>query len=813
MAVQQSIRHKPARPHETLYSGKGLAGVITAPPAGVVSGVGSAQLPEGNYGSSTPISDNIYFHVKANRLDSGDCTIAAYLSVGPTCISGPPDAQEALDWLQDGRYRAINIKRVNNASLGAFLLMAEPVVDGNYVQILDEAMEPYRFDLWLEQPSIYYGPLFTESTRGLVDIGQLRDCKIWLNPYQDEIIRISWQEVYTADANEETLWLLEQNGQLYSQIRIRETELDGYRDIPVRRGRAYQLVVPGYSFRNYTLSMSEGIRWIIEPAKLQFTGFLPADSTFYFKVGASESASFCMKDYNRGAIEGPYGAYLTRLDDNLQLTLDLTQDPKTYYYEHSTLPLPVSEVETTWEVKLIGQGRAAFWLDGTDNIFADRLINYERPPITPNSVVFVLPAATPANRIGHVPLVGHYMPYTTIPLEARGMLSALKAQTANIYTFADVMAASPDWEDGFRGYMSTEMALQRDYTIMANTGRNPVLNHDRNQVTRDGLDNWIDLMYRLNDGREHYIALADEPNLNYPTFEEFEAHFVSAAEAIRNNPKSAAAKIKISAVASSRFDHGTTVDDSYARKGLHWTTQIVNMYPHLVDAIVWHEWTVRGLLNVRQYAAAVEAAYALSDGGNRRVVIEQTNTSGGQSVSLYDQNTHFASLWWAGVFIAVTNTGKLDDLMWFPIADELDHPKGLLYVESGTTFKYKPVAYFHMFLMDYLYHATDSSVYRLQQPMIEVDACYFTNVVAGVTRHVVLGVNKSNRPYTTYLADVGGVAADWRLRIFTSESKIVEGAFTLSGGVAQFEVPPEGIWAFSRGVTSFSAPITPWWET
>lgn len=796
MLIQQVNRYRSVQPVEALFSGRGRAANPSPTPPGYSSAVGSAQLPEGNYGKSTHILGNIYFHVRAAMGTNGQATLAAFLSKGPTCVNGPADAQEVTDWLVDRKFRSVNVKKTNDGSIGTATIVTPYQVLGNYVKLFEVPMEDDKYEQWARDPKAYYGPLMSEILESPLTIGQLRDCKIYLAPTKDETIRITWAGVYTADANKETLWILDNHGRLVAQIMIREDEENGFRDIPLKANEVYQVQIPGYSFRNYQLSFSDSLQWILEPTKLQFMGFLPENSRFYFKVKANEQAYFCMKDYNRGAVEGPYGAVLTRIQDGA--VMDLKLEPQTYYYQHSKFALPKETIETSYRLDLKGQGRAAFWLDGTDNLFTDRLSWYARPVMENGQAVMELPASPVP--FGKVPIVGHYMPYVEIPAPAKPTLAGLKAQTANIYTFADVIAEKPNWEDGFRQYMSSTMGLQRDWTILANTGRNPVIHHDTDPVIKDGVNKWIECMGRIADGKEHYISAADEPNLNYPSYEVFESHFASFAAAVRAHPKTSVAGVKIAAVASSRYDHGTTVDDSLARKGKKWAERLVEKYPQYVDAIVWHDWTVRGLLNLRQYSETVEEAWKLSNNGQRRLAIEQTNTSGGQSVSLYDQNTHFASLWWASVFINCTRTGKLDDLMWFPVADEVDHPKGLLFTDSETTFSYKPVAKFHMFLMSFLEGTTGGKVIDFPNYSIEIDSTWFKNTKGGVERDIIFGVNKSERTYDVNYANVPGAKADWKLQVFNNASVVTTPAFTLSGGVVNFSCPPGGIWALTRKV-------------
>lgn len=751
-------RSADARPDEALFNGYGNAAVATMHLPEHKNAVGAAVLTEGStvlekMGVATRLVGNLFFHFRAAESQTGDFTGAAWISNGPVCdkSADPNSSAPVIDWLVRYGWKSVNVKKRNDGSLGSFAIDPAPTPTGNFVKLFEGKMAEEQIAMFFQEPKIFYGPLFSQIQILTKTIGMIRDAKIYIRPMEHDELVVKWENVYTADANDETLWVQDSRGNLVTRIDIYETDdIKGSFRIPLKPYEVYTVSVPGYSYRNYSLTFNDSSTWLLEPVKLQFMGFLAENAQFYFKVMPGEQAYFCMKDYNRGAVEGPYGATLHRLDDDK--IIDVVLDQQTYYYEHQKVPLPVEQQEQSYRVQLKGRGRAAFWLDGIPNLFTDRLSWYNRIIPDNNEILLNFPETTPQNYKGHIPLVGHYMPYAEIPANAKTLLESLKAQTANIYTFCDVMNRDPNWENKFKEYMSQGLKLERDYTILAKSGRIAVMDFENDPIVRSGVDAWIRNIARINDGKEHFIAAADEPNLNYPDYETYEKHFVAFARYVKAHPLTAQAKIKVVSPASSRFDHGTTVDDSYSRKGYNWAWKIVNLYPDLVDAIVWHDWTVRGLLNLRQYQTAIEKAWSLQ-GGRRKLAIEQTNTSGGQSVSLYDQNTEFATVWWSSVFINCARTGKLDDLMWFPIADEIDHPKGLLFTNYQTgEFSMKIVGEFHKWLMKWVYGSTNSRVYEMLQPHIEVDVVNWKDTEAGVDRDLTMGVNKSPRQYTIHFA-------------------------------------------------------------
>lgn len=805
-------RSRKVRANEALYSGYGLS-ARGAPPAGYQQGVGSALLKAGattvqKFGLPTPMGvyNQFYFHVRlVKNTTTKVCVATGWISLGNYCDStaDPSLASECINWITDNKFKSVSVKKRNNGSFGTFLVDQAATPLGNYIKIFEDQVPENQFDEFFKDPKTYYGPHFSESNVLMSTIGLLRECDAYVTPTIDSILTIDFSAAYTADANEETLWIQDAAGNLLSEVRLYENDLQGRRQFPIKKDQTYKVVIPGYSFRNYQLTFEESTKWVIEPVKLHFMGTLPDAARFYFKLEPGEDAKFCMKDYNRGAIESPYGATLTRMSDNFVVNCPL--QIKNWFYEHDTFQVPIDPtVAQTWRVDLIGQGRTAMWLDGVPNIFAESASKYFRPTYPANTVTAKTPTFGAGTSVGKVPLFGCYSPYVKIPDGAvSDLFTSLKTQTTSMYTFADVMAANPNHENIFRQELAGKFGIQRDYTVLAKTGRISLFDYATDPIVQAGVAAWIDNMYRINDGNEHFLAAADEPNLGWPDFESFRKHFKAFADAVRANPKSGPAKVKIAVPASSRFDHGTTTENSAQRKGKDWSQQIVDLYPDLVDAIVWHDWTVHGLLNVRQYTTAIEAAYAQSNGGARRLCIEQTNTSGGSSVSLYHQNTQFATLWWAGIFAACTRTGKLDDLIWFLDHDELSHPKGLLYSNpEETAFSMKIVGYFQGWLGGYLKGASIGVSYPIDQPKIEVDLCAFTNVKASVTRKFIFGVNKSKRSYTMTLPNFNWGTSGVKLEFFNPNGTVSVVSPTINTGAqtCTFSVPAETVFMLSQGV-------------
>lgn len=797
----QTSRTKRAEPSQGIWGGGGKAEAIPRHRHGMISSFGSIRHAAQNilYGIPVQVDSKFYIHFLVGQV-TGEVDekpiLNVWLSYGPNIDKGanPELGQEVLTWLQNKKYKTYNIKKKNSGSFIQGELKKDFIVEGNCVQIAATEIWLDHFENMMKSPGDYWGLYLSESEKVIYSITMIRDCHIHLNPLVDDFIRLEWEGIYTWESNDESLWVQDDNGFLIHQIRIPKESEKGFVDIPLNVGKSYVVTFPGYSFRNYSITMAEQIEWVIEPAKLHFVGWLPKDSRYYFTVYPGEKAYFCMKDYGRGAIISPFGAIITKVGDS-DYNEQFVVEKKNYFYEYDSIALPISEGIQHFRVDLVGEGRAAFWLDGIPNIFSDRLSWYKRPVYNPGRSTTTWPDWNTS--VGHYPNLGHYMPYVEIPEFAYPLLTDLKSQCANIYTFANAIqgeAGIKEREKNMREYMSKNLQLERDYTILANSGRVAVVDYATDPDIPPALDFWIENIASLEDGKEHYLAAADEPNLNYPTYEEFEAHFTAFANHIRNHPLSEAGGVKIAAVASSRFDHGTTVEDSVYRLGETWCANLVEKVPHLIDAIVWHDWTVRGLLNLRQYADTVEAAYKYSDNGRRRLAIEQTNTSGGSSVSLYDQNTHFAVLWWASIFINTARTGKLDDLMWFPTFDELTHPKGLIYYEGAPEIVWKPVAYFHAKLCGFLYGYTDKKVHPVVLPHIEMDCVGISNEGG----ELFLAVNKGARNHTLTLQNFDWQIEDITIEVLNNKGVVLTPQYTVDTAL-HIIIPPEGVLFVYRG--------------
>ncbi|KAA0959314.1 hypothetical protein FQ185_26490 [Pseudomonas sp. ANT_H12B] len=82
----------------------------------------------------------------------------------------------------------------------------------------------------------------------------IRDGRLYLQPDRPDTLTVRWVPAWQADANEERLYLLDGRGKLEDERLIAASESRGSQSWPLAPSAArYQLEIPGYSFRRYTV--------------------------------------------------------------------------------------------------------------------------------------------------------------------------------------------------------------------------------------------------------------------------------------------------------------------------------------------------------------------------------------------------------------------------------------------------------------------------------------------------------------------------------------------------------------------------------
>jgi hypothetical protein len=627
--------------------------------------------------------------------------------------------------------------------------------------------------------------LMSTSRGGSMEWRAIRDGSLYLRPpAHTDSVQLRWQAVWQAEANSEQVYLLDGSGGLVEQLDIHADQTRGEHVFTLKADNAdYRLGIPGYSFRSYRIVHDADTAAQFEPAKVHFCAEAPRNAELYFRVAAGEKAVLGGKHHG-----GVHALQATRLSDNQTLRLDLQE--YTQYSSFDRLPLPESKQDEIWRLTLEGSGKTAFWLDGAANLFAQNP-EHLHPLTYPSGTVEL---TLSGNTLGATPRLGLGLPYTAWPESGFTALDALAPQAAGYYSFVDVLSRQPEREIGFRRQYSARFGIDFDLTLLAKSGRRAVLAAD--QQTLAGLDAWLADRRRMESGGIHYLAFADEPNLNYPDYASFERYFDVLARRMRADSKARAAGVRIAAPASSRFINGPFHGgDAKARRGITWTEKLLRRYGNDIDAIVWHEWMVRDLFATRRYRDNVQAAARLvgmdaSGRPKKALLLNQTNISSGSSTSPYQQDTNFAALWWASVVINASSDGLLDMLNWFLVADNANHPKGMLREQNAGIFELRPVGLAQQFIRGRWLAQVD----ELKNSAFEVDAL----AMRDGKRHSLLGVNKSRRLQQVSLSGADGLCpAGAKLEFFGSDNRARAVKLDCSGSHPRFNVSGETLFALT----------------
>jgi hypothetical protein len=610
----------------------------------------------------------------------------------------------------------------------------------------------------------------------------IRDGSLYLQADRPDTVTVRWTPAWQADANEEHIYLVDGQGKLAGERLIAASEARGTQSWPLAPGAAsYQLEIPGYSFRRYKVEHDERTVALFAPAKVHFSAEARDGDELYFKVAPGEHAVLA------GKFHGGVGALQAqRVGDNQPLLLALK--PYRAYWQFDQVALPVSNSEQTWRLRLRGSGKVAFWLDGTANLFAQN--PQQLKPLREDNGQTRLTLHKKV--LGPTPNLGVALPYVMPPPSSFAVLDALGAKAASYYSFVDITQRKPDYEDAFRRVYQDRFGITQDITLLAGSQRQADLRADT--MSNSGLDAWLASTRALGGKGTHYIGFADEPNLNYPDYAHYQSLFNSMARQVRSNPGNAKAGIRIAMPASSRLVNGPFADNAADKRGIDWARRLLAESGEQIDALAWHEWMIRDLLATRVYRDSVRRAADLvgldANGRPRKaLLLDQTNMSSGSSLSPYDQETHFASLWWASVAINSAQDGLLEMLNWFQAADEPNYPKGMFKVLDDDHFEIKPVGLAQQFIQQHWLR----DVMLLENDAFEVDVL----AMATDLQRGLLGVNKGTRLQRIDLSGANCPLTKGSLRYFGADNRSRDAPFHCQDGRVSFDLPGQTLFALS----------------
>lgn len=610
------------------------------------------------------------------------------------------------------------------------------------------------------------------------DWQSIRDGAFFIMPENEETLTIEWRDAWLSNANNEEIYLINNNGELAEKIKIDKSSSSGRKNINIIKEQSpYQLIIPGYSFRNYRITHSEDTISLFEPSKVHFSVDIPRQAVVFFKSPKYKRTTFSGK-YHAGATR----VTLQRLRDNFIVKLDLEKYEE--YQKFNSIQLPYSASDDIWQVSFNNSGKVAFWLDGTENLFAlaPTQLNPVSLPDAQTEIVLT------GQKSGLSPDIGVALPYINPPSYSYALFDSLHIKSASFYSFVDVIGRNPELERKFRNLYDQRFNIKNNITLLAGTQRKAVL--QANSETLNGLTLWAEESARLDSTANHYISFADEPNLNFNSYSEFSTYFSKMLAQLKNLPHLSHSGIKVAVPASSRFLDGPFRSSADSRLGIDWAKRLLTEYGEDIQAIAWHEWMTRNLYATRRYQDSINAAAELvgldvNGRPKKALLIDQTNISSGNSVSPYEQETQYAALWWASVIINASQTGLLEMLNWFHIADEPDHKKGLVAVSDQGQLQLKPVAQAHAFLTENWL----KNVNKLDNSSFEIDAMHSQNNRS----NQLIGVNKATRKHQMTIKINEDCPSTLSLSIFDAESTIHDTEYICTGKTLSFNLPERSI--------------------
>lgn len=612
--------------------------------------------------------------------------------------------------------------------------------------------------------------------------GDIRDGSLYLQADRPDTVTVSWVPAWQAEANEEHIYLLDGHGRLQGDRFIKASEVRGSQRWPLVPGAAsYRLEIPGYSFRSYRVEHDDQTVALFSPAKVHFSVETRRGDELFFRVAPGERAVLNGKYHG-----GVNALQAQRVDDGQQLSLALTRHPA--YWQFDQVALPVSDQAQVWRLRLQGSGKAAFWLDGTANLFAQNPQQLQPLREEPGQVRLTLHDKV----LGRTPDLGIALPNLMPPAASHAALDALKPAAASYYSYVDVVSKNAGFEDPVRLLYQTRFGIRQDITLLAGTGRQANLRADGQ--SSNGLGAWLAATRALGGQGTHYIGFADEPNLNYSSYEDYRAIFVSMARQVRSDPANAKAGVRIAMPATSRLVNGPFTRNAASKRGIDWARRMLSESADQVDALAWHEWMIRDLLATRVYRDSVRRAADLvgldANGQPRKaLLLDQTNLSSGSSLSPYDQETHYAALWWASVVINASQDGLLTMLNWFQAADEPPYAKGMARVSGDGRFELKPVGLAQQFIARHWL----PQVLQLDNDAFEVDVL----AMAGDEQRTLLGINKSTRLQRVDLSSVKCPLDHAALSFFGVDNRARDAPFACKNGRVRFELPGQTLFALN----------------
>ena len=600
---------------------------------------------------------------------------------------------------------------------------------------------------------------------------------------KDKILNIEWNSAWIPNSQLEILYWLSPTGDLISQPEIPHTSKSGSLSLPFNAQQGeYFIEVPGASYRFYSLRHPIDYPAVFSPAKVHQSAAVEKGASLYFKVPANQSFKLNGKYYG-----GVRGLIIAPMNHTQVKPTELTLKKHKEYSQFNQLSVPPLNRDTLWKLTFKGTGKVSFWLDDIPNYFSQTPQDYFVPSWKTGSVA----TAVENDVLGSTPKIGAALTHSAIPPRSFKLLKSLNMQSSNYYFFDDVLKKNLKMDSPYMKAYEERLGIKEGITIRAETNRRPVISSKK--VSAQLLEKYLKNHRQNGRLKNTYIAIADEPNLNYPSLQRFLDDYIYIADQIKKHSNPTISQTKFAAPQSSRFVNGPTRSQSDRRLGTAWLLSLLEKRPDLVDAISWHEWLVRDLIATSWYHRSIGEAHSIrqqypnTDGSLKPLIISQTNISSGKSLSPYEQETFFAALWWSSVVIQSARSGQLAQLVWFKAADDGKYNKGMISQKRQQYFL-KPVGEAQVFLQDKL----GDQVLKTSHQSVELDVLVTRDSASGEIK--VFGVNKSERNYKLNLEFPSPLPQ--RSATLMTEEGIQNKALEFIGNSVRLDLPSQSIFAF-----------------
>ena len=492
----------------------------------------------------------------------------------------------------------------------------------------------------------------------------LRDGVVYLRMQAGETARLGVKDVWAAEGTRDRLYFQAPDGEMLDRFLLSAGKKPADITLLAKRGAGdYRFEVCGLSHRATTLRVDPATPTVFEPAKVHFSLTSPGKGAkLYFRVPADNRAF----SFRARTFRGSCKAYELLSPSGKRYELK-PKELHSSVKEHAGLDFSGDRHESgVWTLLFRDSGKAAFWLDGIPNLFAQKPEHLFMPEFKPAKAEVRLTGRV----LGETPLLGVALDAYPLAPAYEEALRQLSPETVHYYFFPE-LADRPGHTQRAR---LAPFPCREEYILFSTLNSRAMIAEEH---ARQGLR---DLRQSRKTGQEPLTAVSfvDEPNLRFG-----KTAYLKRFAALRAVQDAGAPEFPLMVPDSSMLTEGPLVDDNADRKGLDWMEALYQqgLMPKAPRPfLAWHEWMYRDLLATEAFRDAVNEAarFAVGKSPAPLLVINQTNISSGSDTSVYDQDSFFASLWLGAAFAHAAGTGQLHAFGWFMMTDDIEtHHKGL----------------------------------------------------------------------------------------------------------------------------------------